>query len=218
MKNDGDMTRFEDVSIRHVASDTNKFEETVSVVCRSVLTFNPFFPFAVFIENFFFSPQKPSSRLWTWPSQIFVQRLWSSEAMRTNFFLFIPQPHFIYVPLIPFLLPARSLPAVSLVLMHCLPPSLSLTRQYWLNLTQADLITGYDVDGPLTSHALQFSEAHTHTPVCPTWWQTHLRLLGLISNFGHLSPLIFMAGAWLTPARVVWSLCNLFMPASKGKL
>lgn len=63
MKNDGDMTRFEDVSIRHVASDTNKFEETVSVVCRSVLTFNPFFPFAVFIENFFFSPQKPSSRL-----------------------------------------------------------------------------------------------------------------------------------------------------------
>ena len=58
MKSDGDMTRFEDVSLRHLASDTNKFEETVSVVCRSVLTFNPFFPFAVFIQNFFFSPHK----------------------------------------------------------------------------------------------------------------------------------------------------------------
>ena len=189
------MTCFEDVSIQHTASDTNKLERTVSVVCRSILTFIPFFPFAVLIQNFIFLPTKAQqSALNLAQSNICAAAVivWSYE---NQFFPLHPSASFHLRALAPISSPVsvftRRLP---LVPMQCLPRSLSLTRRHWLNLKQADLITGYDADGPLTSHAPTAVLGSTHARMPNTTTDTPQTSAcfkgesGLISNFGHLPP------------------------------
>lgn len=159
---------------------------------HSPFDFHSLSPCCVPQNNFIFYPQK-SSQLWTLPSQIFVQWMWLSEAVRTNFsssslclvFFFCLCSLSLSLCLYPLLL----------LLMHCTPPS---TRLYWLHLKHADLIIRHHIDGPMVSH-------------------THPRLLPVQKV--KVSPLVFAAGAsslHLVCVCVFWSLCNLFRVAKRN--